>query len=52
MPSPFADLDGCLKNAELGVEMLNVGPFPGNLDPVGFIRRLGDEVVSKLTEIA
>jgi F420-dependent oxidoreductase-like protein len=52
---PFSDLDGYLKNAEhyagLGVEMLNVGPLPGNPDPIGFVRRLGDEVVPKLTEI-
>jgi F420-dependent oxidoreductase-like protein len=52
---PFADLDGYLKNAEryaeLGVEMLNAGPLPGNPDPVGFVRRLGDEVVPKLAEI-
>ncbi len=53
---PFADLDGYLKNAEryaeLGIGMLNVGPLPGDPDPVGFFRRLGDEVVPKLTEIA
>lgn len=53
---PFADMAGFLKtvqrHADLGVEMINLGPFPGNPDPVGFIRRLGDEVVPKLTEIA
>jgi hypothetical protein len=53
---PFADLDGYLKNAERyaepGIGMLNVGPLPGDPDPVSFFRRLGDEVVPKLTEIA
>ena len=38
--------------AELGVEMINVGPLPGNPDPVGFIRRLGRELIPKLAEIA
>ena len=30
--------------AGLGIEMINVGPVPGNPDPVGFIRRLGDQL--------
>ena len=53
--NPFEDPDGYFKTAEryaeLGVEMVNAGPFPGNPDPVGFIRRIGDEVVPKLAEI-
>jgi F420-dependent oxidoreductase-like protein len=53
---PFADTDAYLKTveryAELGVEMINTGPVPGNPDPVGFIRRLGDEVVPRIAEIA
>jgi len=53
---PFEDTDAYLKTverlAQLGVEMINVGPLPGNPDPVGFIRRLGDEVIPKLAEIA
>jgi hypothetical protein len=44
---PFEDTDGYLKTveryAELGVELINLGPLPGDRDPVGFIRRLGDE---------
>jgi F420-dependent oxidoreductase-like protein len=52
---PFEDLDTYLKTteqyAELGIEMINTGPFPGNPDPVGFIRRLGDEVVPRLAGI-
>jgi F420-dependent oxidoreductase-like protein len=53
---PFEDTDGYLKTterlAELGAEMINVGPFPGNPDPVGFIRRLGDELIPRLAQIA
>ena len=53
---PFEDTDEYLKTveryAELGVDMINVGPLPGNPDPVGFIRRLGDEVIPRLAEIA
>jgi F420-dependent oxidoreductase-like protein len=52
---PFDDTDEYLKTveryAELGVEMINVGPLPGNPDPVGFIRRVGDQLVPKLAEI-
>jgi hypothetical protein len=33
------------------LDLINVGPLPGNPDPVGFIRRLGDEVVPKAVEI-
>jgi F420-dependent oxidoreductase-like protein len=53
---PFQDTAGYLRTveryAELGVDMINVGPLPGNPDPVGFVRRLGDELVPKLAEIA
>jgi F420-dependent oxidoreductase-like protein len=53
---PFEDLDGYLNTveryAELGVTMINVGPAPGNPDPVGFIRRIGDELVPRLSEIS
>ena len=53
---PFEDTDGYLKTVEryakLGIEMINVGPFPGNPDPVGFIRRLGDQLIPRLAEIA
>jgi F420-dependent oxidoreductase-like protein len=49
---PFDNLDGYLKTlesyAELGIDLVNVGPLPGNPDPVGFVRRLGDEVVPKV----
>ncbi|GAB1814113.1 LLM class F420-dependent oxidoreductase [Mycobacterium sp. MUNTM1] len=53
--NPFEDLDGYFRTVEgyagLGVELVNAGPFPGNPDPVGFIRRLGDEVIPRLAEI-
>ncbi|ASW92264.1 LLM class F420-dependent oxidoreductase [Mycobacterium marseillense] len=52
---PFENIDEYLKTAErfaaLGVDMINVGPLPGNPDPVGFVRRLGDEVIPRLAEI-
>jgi F420-dependent oxidoreductase-like protein len=49
---PFADVDGYLRQvdqlAELGFDLINVGPMPGNTDPVGFVKRLGDEVIPRL----
>jgi alkanesulfonate monooxygenase SsuD/methylene tetrahydromethanopterin reductase-like flavin-dependent oxidoreductase (luciferase family) len=52
---PFADIDKTLQTAEryaaLGVEMINMGPLPGNPDPAGFIRRLGDELIPRLADI-
>jgi hypothetical protein len=55
MRDPFEDIDGYLRTAEryadIGIELLNVGPLPGNPDPVGHIRRLGDELVPRLAEI-
>jgi F420-dependent oxidoreductase-like protein len=55
MLDPFEDLDQYLKTvqryAELGIETINIGPLPGNPDPVGYIRRLGDELVPRIAEI-
>jgi F420-dependent oxidoreductase-like protein len=52
---PFEDTDEYLKTVEryaaLGVELINVGPLPGNPDPVGYIRRFGDELAPRLAEI-
>ena len=52
---PFADIDGYLKRleryAELGIEMINIGPVPGTPDPAGFVRRVGDELMPKVAEI-
>jgi F420-dependent oxidoreductase-like protein len=52
---PFSDLDGYLKKlerfSELGVDMINTVPLPGTPDPAGFVKRFGDEVMPKLSEI-
>jgi alkanesulfonate monooxygenase SsuD/methylene tetrahydromethanopterin reductase-like flavin-dependent oxidoreductase (luciferase family) len=52
---PFDGTDEYLKTVEsyaaLGIEMINVGPLPGNPDPVGFIRRFGDQLVPRLAQI-
>jgi F420-dependent oxidoreductase-like protein len=52
---PFADVDGYLKKlerlAELGVDMINTGPVPGSPNPAGFVKRFGDEVMPRMSEI-
>jgi F420-dependent oxidoreductase-like protein len=52
---PFEDLDDYLKTvqsySELGIDLINVGPLPGNPDPVGFVRRIGDELVPRVNSI-
>jgi F420-dependent oxidoreductase-like protein len=52
---PFADVDGYLKRleryAELGIEMINIGPMPGTPDPAGFVQRFGDELMPSVAEI-
>jgi F420-dependent oxidoreductase-like protein len=52
---PFDDTEVFLKTVErygaLGVDMINIGPLPGNPDPVGYVRRLGDEVIPRIAEI-
>jgi F420-dependent oxidoreductase-like protein len=53
--NPFDDVDGYLKTAEryadLGIEQINAGPLPGDPDPVGFIRRLGDDVIPRFAAV-
>jgi integrase len=48
-------IDGYLKTMEcyasLGIDLVNVGPFPGDPDPAGFVRRLGDELLPRAAEI-
>jgi len=34
----------------LGIVQVNAGPLPGDPDPVGFIKRLGDDIIPRLTE--
>jgi F420-dependent oxidoreductase-like protein len=52
---PFADIDGYLKRleryAELGIEMINIGPVPGTPDPAGFVQRFADQLMPKVAEI-
>ena len=52
---PFENLDGYLRKlerlSELGVDMINTGLMPGTPDPAGFVKRFGDEVMPKLSEI-
>jgi F420-dependent oxidoreductase-like protein len=52
---PFSDVDAYLRTAEryaeLGVDLINVGPLPGDPDPVGFARRLGDHIIGRLAEM-
>jgi F420-dependent oxidoreductase-like protein len=53
--NPFDDVDGYLKTAEryaeLGIVQINAGPLPGDPDPVGFIRRLGDDVIPRFASV-
>ena len=53
--NPFNDIDGYLKSVEglagLGVQLINTGPFPGNPDPAGFVKRFGDEVMPRIAQI-
>jgi F420-dependent oxidoreductase-like protein len=52
---PFTDHAGFMRAMEtyaaLGVEMVNIPVFPGNPDPVGFVSRLGDEIVPELASL-
>ncbi|BBY66824.1 LLM class F420-dependent oxidoreductase [Mycolicibacterium helvum] len=51
---PFTG-DAFMRTAEtlagLGVDLVNVGPLPGNPDPAGFIRRLGEQVIPRLANL-
>ncbi|MEE6178289.1 LLM class F420-dependent oxidoreductase [Mycobacterium sp. 050134] len=46
---PFENVDEYRRQvdrfAELGIDLLNTGPFPGTPDPEGWVRRFGDEVL-------
>lgn len=52
---PFAELDSYLRTVDycagLGFDLVHTGPLPGNPDPVGFVRRLGDELAPRLAQI-
>jgi F420-dependent oxidoreductase-like protein len=49
---PFADVGEYLRTvgeyADLGFDLITVGPLPRHPDPVGFVKRLGDEVIPRL----
>ena len=55
LADPFDDVDGYLTRleeyAELGIDMINIGPVPGNPDPAGFVQRFGDELMPRVSEI-
>jgi F420-dependent oxidoreductase-like protein len=50
---PFTDTDAYLHTldeyAALGFDTINTGPWPGNPDPAGWVKRLGDEIIPRLT---
>ncbi|BBZ26472.1 LLM class F420-dependent oxidoreductase [Mycolicibacterium madagascariense] len=50
---PFADTDAYLRTldqfAALGFDTINTGPWPGNPDPAGWVTRLGDEIIPRLS---
>jgi F420-dependent oxidoreductase-like protein len=49
---PFGDVDEYLRTldrySELGVDLITTGPLPGNPDPQGWVKRLGDQVIPHL----
>jgi alkanesulfonate monooxygenase SsuD/methylene tetrahydromethanopterin reductase-like flavin-dependent oxidoreductase (luciferase family) len=55
LADPFDDVDGYLKRleeyAELGIDMINIGPVPRDPDPAGFVQRFGDELMPRVSEI-
>ncbi|MUL78467.1 LLM class F420-dependent oxidoreductase [Mycolicibacterium sp. CBMA 226] len=48
---PFTDsyLHVLDQYSALGIDTVNTGPVPGNPDPAGWVKRLGDEVIPRLT---
>ncbi|MCV7211959.1 LLM class F420-dependent oxidoreductase [Mycolicibacterium canariasense] len=53
LDDPFADVDAYLRTldefAAMGFDTINTGPLPGNPDPAGWVKRLGDEVIPRLS---
>jgi hypothetical protein len=39
------------RHCEAGIDLVNIAVLPGNPDPVGFVARLGDEVIPKLAAL-
>lgn len=52
---PFEDVDRFLKEVESyaaqGISLVHVGVMPGNPDPIGFIRRMCDDLLPKLATV-
>ncbi|TRW88791.1 LLM class F420-dependent oxidoreductase [Mycolicibacterium sp. 018/SC-01/001] len=50
---PFTDVDGYLRTLDrysaLGFDLISTGPVPGTPDPQGWVRRLGDEIIPRLS---
>ncbi|OBH10146.1 LLM class F420-dependent oxidoreductase [Mycobacterium sp. E1747] len=49
---PTAFMNAMQGFAEAGIELINIAALPGNPDPIGFVGRLGDEVIPKLALLA
>ena len=53
--NPFDDVDAYLKTAEryadTGHRPDQCRPLPGDPDPVGFVKRLGDEIIPRLADM-
>lgn len=52
LDDPFDDVDEYLRVLDrytaLGFDLITTGPLPGNPDPQGWVKRLGDEVIPRL----
>lgn len=53
---PFTDTVAFMRTMEsyaaLGVEMVNIGVFPDVADPVGYVARLGDQIIPQLSSLS
>jgi hypothetical protein len=52
---PFQDIDGFCRTLEsyaaLGIDLVMTGPLPGDPDPAGFVSRLGEALMPRITQI-
>lgn len=53
---PFTDTAAFMRTMEsytaLGVDMVNIGVFPDVADPVGYVARLGDQIIPQLSSLS